>query len=48
MLNYFYHAFKENIQRFENQYGEIIIQNDPNSGGMGFQIPVNPKDEKIN
>ena len=41
-------AIKENIQRYENQYGEIIIQNDPNGGGMGFHIPVNPKDEKIN
>lgn len=44
----FLNAMKENIQRFENQYGEIVINNDPNSGGMGFQIPVNPKDEKIN
>lgn len=44
----FLNAMKENIQRFENQYGEIVIHNDPNSGGMGFQIPVNPKDEKIN
>ena len=44
----FLNAMKENIQRYENQYGEIVIHNDPNSGGMGFQIPVNPKDEKIN
>lgn len=44
----FLNAMKENIQRFENQYGEIIIHNDPNSGGMGFQIPVKPKEEKIN
>lgn len=41
-------ALKENIQRYENQYGEIIIQNDPNNGGMGFQIPVTTKEEKIN
>lgn len=41
-------AFKENISRYENQYGEIIVQNDPNSPGMGFQLPVKPKDEKIN
>ena len=44
----FLNAFKENIQRFENQYGEITIHADPNSGGLGFQLPVNPKDEKIN
>jgi len=44
----FLNAMKENIQRFENQYGEIIIQNDPNSGGIGFQLPVIPKEEKIN
>ncbi len=39
---------KENIQRYENQYGEITVQADPNGGGMGFQIPLNPKEEKIN
>ncbi len=44
----FLNAMKENIQRFENQYGEIVIQGDANNGGMGFQIPVNPKEEKIN
>jgi len=44
----FLNAMKENIQRFENQYGEIEVHNDTNNGGMGFQIPVNPKEEKIN
>lgn len=44
----FINALKENVQRYENQFGEIIVQNDPNSGGMGFQIPVSSKDEKIN
>lgn len=44
----FANAIKENIQRFENQYGEIVVQNDQGNGGMGFQIPVNPKEEKIN
>ncbi len=43
----FLSAMKENIQRYENQYGEIVVQNDPN-GGMGFQLPLNPKEEKIN
>ncbi|MEO8446340.1 MAG: DUF3467 domain-containing protein [bacterium] len=44
----FLSAMKENIQRFEKQYGEIVVQTDPNNGGMGFQLPVNPKEEKIN
>lgn len=41
-------ALKENMQRFENQYGEIVVQSDPNNAGMGFQLPVKPKEEKIN
>jgi len=44
----FLNAMKENIQRYENQYGEIQVHADPNAGGMGFQIPVKPKEEKIN
>lgn len=44
----FLEALKENITRFENQYGEIKISGSLHNGGMGFQLPVNPKDEKIN
>jgi hypothetical protein len=44
----FLNAMKENIERFEKQYGDIKIQNDPQAAGMGFHIPVKPKDEKIN
>ena len=44
----FLNAMKENIHRYENQYGEISILTDQGGGAMGFQIPVPPKDEKIN
>jgi hypothetical protein len=39
---------KENIHRYENQYGDISIMTDQSGGAMGFQVPVPPKDEKIN
>ena len=41
-------ALKENIERFENQYGEIKIANQMSDNAFGFQIPGKPKDEKIN
>jgi hypothetical protein len=44
----FLNAMKENIHRYENQYGEISIMTDQSGGAMGFQVPVSPKDEKIN
>lgn len=44
----FMNALKENISRYENQYGDIPLMSDHGSGAMGFQIPGPPKDEKIN
>ena len=41
-------ALRENIEKFENQFGEIQIFGAPNQGGFGFQPMVGPKDEKIN
>jgi Protein of unknown function (DUF3467) len=41
-------ALKENIDKFENQFGEIQIFGSPNQGGFGFQPVVKPEDEKIN
>ena len=41
-------ALNENIKRYENQFGEIKIHNQITDGGLGFQAPTNPKDEKIN
>jgi hypothetical protein len=44
----FLNALKENIGRFENQYGDIPLMSEHNTGAMGFQIPGPPKEEKIN
>ncbi len=44
----FLNAMKENIGRYEKQYGEIPLMNEHNTGAMGFQIPGPPKEEKIN
>jgi hypothetical protein len=41
-------ALKENIEKFENQFGEIQIFGGQPQGGFGFQPMVTPKDEKIN
>jgi hypothetical protein len=41
-------ALKENVEKFENQFGEIQIFGAVNQGGFGFQPIVNPEDEKIN
>ncbi len=39
---------KENIERFEKQFGEINMNPQLNQGGFGFQIPNKPEDKKIN
>jgi hypothetical protein len=44
----FLRALKENIEKFENQYGEITIANQLSEGALGFQAPIKTKDEKIN
>lgn len=44
----FLNALGENIKRFETQFGDIKIHNQIADGGLGFQPPTNPKDEKIN
>lgn len=44
----FMRAMKENIDRYESQFGEITLNDQIKDGGMGFQVPVSPKDEKIN
>ena len=41
-------ALKENVEKYENQFGEIQIFGQGNQGGFGFQPMINPKDEKIN
>src|SRR5881397_2351523 len=41
-------ALKENIDKFENQFGEIQIVGGPPNAAFGFQPQVDPKDEKIN
>jgi hypothetical protein len=41
-------ALKENIEKYENQFGTIQIFGAPQEGGFGFQPMVNPKDEKVN
>ena len=44
----FLSALKENIERFEKQFGVINMNNQLGESGFGFQIPNPPKDEKIN
>ena|GEM_PF-13389 len=44
----FLNALGENIKRYETQFGDIKIHNQIADGGLGFQPPTNPKDEKIN
>jgi len=41
-------ALKENIDKFENQFGEVQIIGLPSNSAFGFQPPIKPKDEKIN
>jgi hypothetical protein len=41
-------ALKDNIDKYESQFGEIQLLGAPNQGGFGFQPLVNPKEEKIN
>lgn len=41
-------ALKDNIDKYENQFGEIQIVGAPPQGGFGFQPLVNTKEEKIN
>lgn len=44
----FLNAIKDNIERFEAQFGEIKIMGSSNDNGLGFQIPINPNTDKIN
>jgi hypothetical protein len=39
-------ALRDNIQKFEEKFGEIKIQGDELSGNFGFPVPS--KDEKVN
>lgn len=41
-------ALKENIEKFENQFGEIQVFGVTPQAGFGFQPMVPSKDEKIN
>lgn len=41
-------ALKENIDKFENQFGNIQLFGQHPDSPFGFQPIVNPKDEKIN
>ncbi|MCE1166129.1 MAG: DUF3467 domain-containing protein [Bacteroidetes bacterium] len=44
----FLNALKENIERYENQFGEIKLFGGPQDHILGFQIPQKPNDEKVN
>ncbi|MEI7484837.1 MAG: DUF3467 domain-containing protein [Ignavibacteriota bacterium] len=44
----FLNALKDNIERFEGQYGDIKLFNPNNDNAFGFQLPVKPTDEKVN
>jgi len=41
-------ALRENIDKYENQFGEITIFGGAAQNPFGFQPVINPKDEKIN
>jgi Protein of unknown function (DUF3467) len=41
-------AIKDNVEKYENQFGEIQLLGSPPASGFGFQPMVKPKDEKIN
>jgi hypothetical protein len=43
----FLSALKENIEKYESQFGEINVMGGLNDNSMGFQIP-NKGNEKIN
>lgn len=47
-IKFFLGALKENIERYEKQFGEIVIANQMNENPFGFQLPPKPKNEKIN
>ncbi len=44
----FLNALKDNIDRFEAQYGEIKLAGMNNENSFGFQLPVKPGGEKVN
>ena len=41
-------ALKDNIEKYENQFGEINLFQGAGQNPFGFQPVLNPKDEKIN
>ncbi len=41
-------ALKDNIEKYENQFGEINLFGGAAQNPFGFQPVINPKDEKIN
>lgn len=43
-VKFFLQALKENIEKYESQFGTININQNLNSG-FGFQIPGKPKEE---
>lgn len=44
----FLNAMKDNIERYEAQYGEIKLSGMSNENAFGFQLPVKPVNEKVN
>lgn len=44
----FLSALKENIEKYEAQFGEIVIHGQMGENAFGFQLPGNQKNEKIN
>jgi hypothetical protein len=45
---FFYTALKENIEKYEKQFGEIKLHGQFNDNVFGFQPPIKNKEEKIN
>jgi len=43
----FLNALKDNIEKFEKQFGSIIITQQPD-GGFGFQLPIDKSKDKVN
>lgn len=41
-------ALNENLDKYQNQFGEIQIFGQPPNSPFGFQPIIGPKDEKIN
>lgn len=41
-------ALKDNLEKYENQFGQINLHDNLNAQGFGFQPPPKIEDEKVN